>query len=172
MRKETLDILMSSKNEHWNTPAEVLAPIHQTFGGIDLDPCSNDNSRVSAKTSYRGPTVDVDGLTASWQTNGLVFVNPPYGRKMKPWIQKCADEAKKSKDLGNRTEIILLGPARTDTNFFQKIVCPTADKVLFWEGRITFLGAEDPAPFPSFLSYWGHRPDKFMIAFLGKGWFM
>jgi len=42
--------------------------------------------------------------------------------------------------------------------------------VILWEGRLKFEGAKDPAVFPSFLAYWGHRPTKFKVAFVGKGW--
>jgi hypothetical protein len=86
----------------------------------------------------------------------MVYVNPPYGRKIKPWVQKCVNEAKRAKEESNDTEIILLGPARTDTQFFQKLVCPTAS----------------PALFPSFLAYWGPRPALFEQAFTGMGWFI
>ena len=172
MDNTTLQAMTSSANEHWNTPTEVLDLMHQRFGSIALDPCSNGKSLVNARISWQGPDIDKDGLTESWQCGGLVFVNPPYGRKIRKWVDKCASEAELAKNNSNNTEIILLGPARTDTAFFQKVVCPTADKILLWQGRITFNGADAPALFPSFLAYWGHRPDMFMLSFLGKGWFM
>lgn len=172
MEQTTLAAMTSSANQHWNTPPEILTPLYQQFGGIALDPCSNPGSIVKASKTFSGPDIDKNGLTESWQVGGLVYVNPPYGRHIKAWIRKCADEAKLAKENNNKTEIVLLGPARTDTYFFQKIVCPTADKALLWEGRLTFLGAEAPALFPSFLAYWGHRPDQFMMAYLGKGWFI
>jgi len=172
MDQTTLSKMVSSANQHWNTPPEVLDPIYQKFGTIGLDPCSNSNSIVQANNKFAGPDIDHDGLAESWQGYGLVFVNPPYGRKIKHWVKKCADEAALAKNAGTNTEIILLGPARTDTKFFQKIVCPTADKAILWEGRLTFLGAPAPAVFPSFLAYWGPNADKFMMAYLGKGWFI
>ena len=177
MNKNTLKVMTSSKNEHWCTPNVILQPLRDHLGPILLDPCSNPGSIVGAQRSFCGPLAgDLDGLVESWQVNGLVYVNPPYGRKIVPWIKKCAAEAAITKSLaltrtGNpNTEIVLLGPARTDTKWFQRVVLPTADAVILWEGRLKFEGAKDPAVFPSFLAYWGHRPTKFKVAYVGKGW--
>jgi hypothetical protein len=176
MDDNTLRVMTSSANEHWNTPAVVRDPI-LTLGKIKLDPCSNPGSILGAETEFYGPgaaTNAQDGLLESWQCGGLVFVNPPYGRKIVPWITKCAREADITRTSGPGfkagTEIILLGPARTDTKWFQLEVLPTADSVLLWKGRLTFEGAPAPAVFPSFLAYWGHRPGMFRQAFAGKGW--
>ncbi|NJL54106.1 adenine methyltransferase [bacterium] len=99
-----------------------------------------------------------------WDRKGLNFVNPPYGRKIAPWIAKCASEA------ADGAEVILLGPARTDTKWFQRVLAPSSPQVLLWEGRLKFLGATNSALFPSFLAYWGSNPEKFVRAFAGKGW--
>jgi DNA N-6-adenine-methyltransferase (Dam) len=170
MNKTTMATMTSSVNEHWNTGPEILNPIRIRFGNIALDPCSNPSSIVGAQVAYDG--VHVDGLKASWQCGGLVFANTPYGKVIRSWSKKIAAEAAAAKKLDMGTEIIFLGPARTDTKFFQEDVCPNADKVLLWKGRLKFLGAPAPAPFPSFLAYYGHRPADFMMAFIGKGWFM
>lgn len=171
MDEHTLTVLTSSKNEHWPSPKTILDPIKARFGQIFLDPCSNAQSIVGAVTEWRGPLEgDVDGLAQSWQVGGLVYVNPPYGRKISPWIKKCAAEGQRARDLDNGTEIILLGPARTDTKWFQEVVLPSATSTILLAGRLKFLGAKDPAVFPSFLAYWGHRPVDFKIAFIGRGW--
>lgn len=171
MDENTLKTLLSSANEHWPTPATILDPIRTRMGPIILDPCSNENSIVNAKIEWRGPIAnDVDGLAQSWQVGGIVYVNPPYGRKISPWIKKCAAEGLEAKKLKNNTEIILLGPARTDTKWFQRIVLPSADSTILLEGRLKFEGAKNPAVFPSFISYWGHRPIQFKVAFVAMGW--
>lgn len=171
MNKNTMRVMTSSANEHWCTPLTILKPLRDHLGPILLDPCSNPGSIVGAVTAYCGPIAnDLDGLLESWQHNGLVYVNPPYGRKIVPWIKKCAEEGRIAKEQKNGTEIVLLGPARTDTKWFQRVVLPTADAVILWEGRLKFEGAKDPAVFPSFLAYWGHRPTKFKVAYVGKGW--
>lgn len=171
MDEHTRKIMTSSANEHWPTPLTILDPIRTRMGPILLDPCSNKNSIVHAATEWFGPAEGhVDGLAQTWQVGGIVYVNPPYGRKIGPWIKKCAEEGRLAKQTKNMTEIILLGPARTDTKWFQRVVLPSADSVILWEGRLKFEGAKAPAVFPSFLAYWGHRPTDFKIAFVGKGW--
>lgn len=171
MNKKTLAVMTSSANEHWNTPATVLDPIKHHLGPIVLDPCSNAGSLVGAAIEWIGPEAGgIDGLTQSWQVGGVTFVNPPYGRKIGPWVRKCMTEGQLAKQAGNNTEILLLGPARTDTKWFQRVILPSADSVILWEGRLKFEGAKAPAVFPSFIAYWGHRPIQFKIAFVGKGW--
>ena len=167
----TMRVLTSSANEHWPTPRTIIDPLVKRFGQIALDPCSNAESIVNAKVNWYGPAHnDVDGLAQSWQYPGLVFVNPPYGRKIVSWVRKCAQEAEIAKRTNSGTEIVLLGPSRTDTKWFQRTIFPSADAVIFWEGRLTFLNAPAPAPIPSFLAYWGPNPLKFKLAFVGKGW--
>lgn len=178
MDKNTHRIMVSSANEHWPSPQTILGPIKSRLGQIHLDPCSNPDSIVGAKHNFYGPPSEKfpnlpnnkDGLLETWQVGGIVYVNPPYGRKIGPWIKKCSTEGALAKELKQGTEIILLGPARTDTKWFQRFVLPTADSVILWEGRLKFEGAKAPAVFPSFIAYWGHRPIDFKIAFVGKGW--
>jgi hypothetical protein len=46
----------------------------------------------------------------------------------------------------------------------------TADALCFWKGRIKFVGARDPAPFPSLIAYWGNDTDRFKTILGKKGW--
>lgn len=138
--------------DDWNTPDSVLNPVRGFFGGeVDLDPCSNATSLVRAETEYRLP--DRDGLKEPWF--GGVFVNPPYGRGIGPWLDRCA-EAHTRWDA----EVVALVPASTDTKYFQRAL-DTADAVCFWAGRIRFVGAPQGAMFPSALLYWGHHSGRF-----------
>jgi site-specific DNA-methyltransferase (adenine-specific) len=179
MRKKTIESMTSSVNEHWNTPETIIKPMVARFGQVALDPCSNAGSIVDAKLAYSGPEVGGrNGLVETWQVDGVVFSNPPYGRKIRLWTKKAAEEAKLAKAAylanpnGPMTEIILLGPARTDTKYFQEDICPTADAVCLLKGRLTFLHAPSTALFPSFIAYWGPRPVEFKLAFIGMGWYM
>jgi len=179
MKKNTIKAMTSSVNEHWNTPESIIDPMVARFGQVTLDPCSNSTSIVNAKQIYTGPDAGgLDGLAETWQVNGLVFANTPYGRKIRLWTKKIAIEAALARKsyLADPeivpTEIIFLGPARTDTKYFQEDICPTADSVCLLKGRLVFRGAPSTALFPSFLAYWGPRPMEFKLAFLGMGWFM
>tara|TARA_R100001244_G_scaffold36778_2_gene33623 strand:- start:902 stop:1393 length:492 start_codon:yes stop_codon:yes gene_type:complete len=148
--KDTLKVLTSSERVDWCTPVEILDLVYK-MGPIGLDPCGNTQSLVDAERTIELPE---DGLQTPWIGHGLVYVNPPYGRAISGWLQKCATEAA----LG--AEIVLLMPSRTDTRWFHKWAVK-ADVLCFWKGRITFDGAPSPAPFPSVLAYWGPNIDLF-----------
>jgi site-specific DNA-methyltransferase (adenine-specific) len=166
--------LLSSKRGDWLTPPAFLGLVRQ-LGPIALDPCSAAESVVAAKIEWqRGdylPTRDVDGLVASWrcalegQPPGIVYVNPPYGRAVGAWIEKAVAESRPD-NLGHTScEILMLLPARCDTRWFPW----SASGLCFWRGRLTFVGAEAPAPFPSVLAYWGPRTGRFREVFAPHG---
>ena len=99
-----------------------------------------------------------DGLTLEWdELAGGLYVNPPYGSRGEtgstPWVVKAAG--------CKRADVIMLLPARTDTLAFHTHIFPTCDALCFWQGRLKFLGADDPAPFPSVLVYWGANAAEF-----------
>ena len=98
----------------------------------------------------------------------IVFVNPPYGRAIKKWVEKCREEAAKG------CEIVLLVAGRVDTKWFQENIFATAQAVCFWKGRIKFIDLStglqgDPAFFPSVVAYWGQARGAFNDAFGDKG---
>lgn len=144
----------SSAKDDWCTPEVVLERVRRV-GDIGLDPCSNPRSIVNARHSAGRAREGEwrDGLNMGWSGYGLVFLNPPYGRNIGKWVVKCAEA----------DECIALLPARTDTKWFPW----DAASLAFWKGRLTFLGVEHPAPFPSVLAYWGYREPSFRDAFRG-----
>lgn len=148
--------LMSSARETWCTPRVVLDAL-APLGRIALDPCSNPHSIVGARRSLSLETGD-DGLAESWgRADGLVYVNPPFGRAAPAWVGKAIAEAYRG------TEIVMLLPARTDTRWWCDLA-GSAQAIAFWRGRLTFLGAPAPAPFPTALVYWGGRTRTFVDA--------
>lgn len=150
--------LMSSVHMGWETPESILRLVRAAFGTeIALDPCSTTANPTRADRFY---TPETDGLARPWW--GPAFVNPPYGRELGKWCQRMAD-------FGENVEIIGLIPARPDTRAWHKWIT-TADAICFWRGRIKFVGAPAPAPFPSALPYWGNRPREFVRAFAPHGW--
>ena len=120
------------------------------LGAIDLDPCSNAGApNVPAGEHY---TREQNGLIRPWA--GRVYMNPPYG-EIEAWIDKlCAEVARPAGVM----EAIALVPARTDTQWFRALRDFTC---CFVEGRLTFIGNENPAPFPSAVFYLGDDIDKF-----------
>ncbi len=152
--------LLTSKRPDWNTPPEVLRRVCRV-GRIALDPCGNDTSIVPARLRLTASTLGGCGLAQQWHVRGLVYVNPPYGRAIADWVNKIDFEAQ----VG--TEIVALLPARIDTKWFAKVW--RAPALCFWRGRITFLGADSGAPFPSVVAYWGQRVGRFASAFHSAG---
>jgi site-specific DNA-methyltransferase (adenine-specific) len=138
---------LSSEKDDWLTPPEVLDQVRR-FAPIHLDPCTTPRNPVGADSWYALENGD-DGLAHPWQARGLVYANPPYGRGIGAWVEKAAREAMRG------AEIIALLPARTDSRWFQTWVFQQAAAICWWRGRIKFVGAENSAPFPSALVYYG-----------------
>lgn len=148
----------SASAEHY-TPPIIIDAVVACLGTIDLDPCSDsgDPPNIPARTHYTA-----DGLTKPW--TGSVYMNPPYGEEIKDWVTKLCDEHERQD--GGVTEAITLVPARTDTKWFLRLrdyVC------CFIEGRLTFVGNDDPAPFPSAVFYLGEDIGKFHHYFAPMG---
>lgn len=153
--------LLSSQKHTWRTPETVLDPVRRFCGGnIQCDPCSGPGSLVNAGLEYwleRGE----DGLTLPWKSTS--YVNPPYGRAQKCWAVRSA-----LLWFTESIESLLLIPARPDTVLWQDEVL-AAPAICFWRGRIRFVDAPAPAPFPSAMIYYGDRVNRFVDVFSKHG---
>lgn len=134
--------LLESGNMCWCTPQDFFDALNAEFDFV-LDPAATDKT---AKCSlYYTP--ETDGLSQSWDRGGAVFCNPPYGREIGKWVKKAFTEAQRM-----RHPIVLLIPARTDTQYFHDYIYGKA-QVRFVRGRLKFTDDEgnvaDSAPFPS-----------------------
>ena len=158
-----------SGNTDWETPIELVDALEALFGRFDLDPCATYESRKapawfgrdSMRCSFGDGTYKAapsfnpcagcrpaeDGLAEPWF--GSVFVNPPYGRGVGKWVEKCYNEVVK----GNAALVVALLPVSTDTRWWLWWVSQ-ATEVRFLKGRIRFVGAPDPAPFASAIVVW------------------
>ena len=131
-------VLLSNKRNDWETPQAFFDELDREFH-FTLDPCAMPDT-AKCKKYY---TPEQNGLLKSW-IGETVFCNPPYGRELAKWIEKCALESKHAK-------VVMLIPARTDTVAFHKFIYNKAE-IRFVKGRIKFKvnGKEvNPAPFPS-----------------------
>jgi len=158
----------SSENERWRTPAVVLDRV-RLVGPIILDPCGAPDSLVRATVEFYGGEIGVDGLSCSWRLEapgeGIVFVNPPYGRNIGAWLEKCAATVEPG------LSVIALPPARPGSRWWQAM-CSTATRLCFWHQRIKFIGAKTGAPFPSAVVLWTREDDvaeRFREAFSDVG---
>lgn len=133
-----------AKTDSHGTPASLLERIRHDYGELsDFDPCPlNDN-----------PTID--GLDIDYPRDKIIFINPPYSslkttRKKIGWVEKAYNECKKG------SEIVMLLPSRTDTQWFHDFI-NCQHKVEFIRGRIKFEGCDHGAPFPSMLVHFKGR---------------
>ena len=143
----------------WRTPPALFDKLAAEFGPFDLDPCGHPDSYASQHC--REFWTD-GGLEKVW--HGRVFLNPPYGRGLAQWVEKCGRAVA---DLGVPRVVALL-PARTDTRWFQEHImhqyantiardteCSVwVALVRFLPGRLKFEGAKNAAPFPSVVVVW------------------
>lgn len=130
-----VSVHFSSKTDMWATPPDIFAKLDAEFG-FTIDVCATpDNAKCR-----RYFTPQVDGLKQDWR--GVCWMNPPYGRQIKKWIQKAYISS-----LQGAT-IVCLIPARTDTYWWHTYV-RRADEVRFIRGRLKFGDSRNSAPFPS-----------------------
>ena len=148
--------MFSSNTGDWYTPPEIVEAVRELFGIIDLDPCSNSHEAPNVPALVHFTRED-DGLSRPWF--GRVYLNPPYGKGIGPWIEKVREEH----EAGRVTAAVVLVKAATDTRWFRVLSeryprCEVA-------GRLRFSGCKNPAPFPSVLFYLGDEVQRFADVF-------
>lgn len=111
----------SKRNDRWLTPVNVV----EALGRFDLDPCGAPG-HILASTTYLLENGD-DGLIDPWF--GRVWLNPPYGRTMRVWVEKMVEH-------GSGTALI---PVATGTKLWQEVVFTEASAIHFYRHRINFL---------------------------------
>jgi phage N-6-adenine-methyltransferase len=135
----------SSGNEEWETPEYLFSQLNEEFH-FTLDACAT-LENTKCKKFY---TKEENGLAQDW-SGETVFCNPPYTKKdirlgilgQEAWIKKCFYE-------GQKTTVVMLIPARTDTKAFHEFIYGKAE-IRFIRGRIRFIGGVYNAPFPSMI---------------------
>ncbi len=164
-----LDVHFSSNRKDWETPWELFNELYEEFE-FTLDVCSEEHN--SKLATFFSP--EDDGLKQDWGDN-ICWMNPPYGDPEFPckpnckkkmckkrgyhndvyvpgiidWVQKAYEES-----LNGATVVCLL-PARTCTKWFHHYVYHKAE-IRFLKGRLKFVGAKHPAPFPSMIAVFRH----------------
>ena len=131
--------LRTLDRKDWETPPEFFQELNDVYQ-FTLDPCA---TKETAKCSKYYTEKD-NGLEKDWGGE-RVYCNPPYGKEIPLWVKKASEEASKPNTL-----IVMLLPARTDTTWFHDYIYNKA-AVYFVRGRLRFVGAEHPAPFPSMI---------------------
>ena len=128
----------SSATDQWATPQDFFDELDREFR-FTLDPCADHSNHKCDKYF----TVLDDGLSQNWGGE-RVFCNPPYGRRIQYWVQKCFNEVYS----GDCPCAVMLVPARTDTAWFHRYIYHKAE-IRFLRGRLKFGEQKNSAPFPS-----------------------
>jgi len=114
-----------SRGSDWATPQELFDELDKEFH-FTLDPCASDWNAKCKKYF----TEKDDGLKQDW--NGeIVFMNPPYGKDLKNWIQKAYE---------SKTTVVCLVPAATDTLWWHDYALK--GEIRFLRGRPRFQTKE------------------------------
>jgi len=124
----------SSDDMTWPTPQPVFDALNAEFG-FTLDPCCVPATAKCAK--YYTPKED--GLKQDW-SGERVFMNPPYGRWLKPWMRKAYEESQRG------ALVVCLVPARVDTAWWHDYAIK--GEVRFPRGRIKNKNGQS-WPFPA-----------------------
>ena len=135
---------LSSARGTWRTPNSVLDRLYDIFD-FDLDPAAATPPNVRAAVHYGAGD---DGLFKPWF--GSVYCNPPYGKGISAWVNKCRREV-----ASGRAQVVVgLLPARVGTRWWRENIVGSAS-VVFLPGRLRFDDGENCAPFDTALVLWG-----------------
>jgi phage N-6-adenine-methyltransferase len=121
------------KKIDYPTPLDWFTYLNLEFG-FTLDPCCA-HGTAKCKKYY---TEEDDGLNKSW-ADERVFMNPPYGRHIGPWMQKAYEESKRG------ALVVCFVPARVDTNWWHDYAIK--GEVRLPKGRVKNTGG-GAWPFP------------------------
>ena len=127
----------------WETPANLFRLLDREFS-FDLDVCASIENRKCIVYLSR----QRNSLRCSW--TGTCWMNPPYGMDIATWIKKARDESR------HGATVVCLVPARTDTAWWHDDVMKSQE-IRLLKGRLTFVGAPSPAPFPSAVVIFGRK---------------
>lgn len=138
-----------STRQDWPTPQPLFDAMNEEFS-FTLDAAA---SPTNAKCPIYFTAQD-DAMVQDWGSH-TVWLNPPYGAKtgsLKQWVQRSYEASL------NGATVVMLIPARTNTNWFHDI-CIKHAEVRFVRGRPKF-GAEGECKYglPQPLCYVIFRP--------------
>jgi len=106
----------------WYTPSWVFEKLNLKF---DLDPC-HPKEKIPWIPVDKTFNIDDDGLSQCW--DGLVWLNPPYGKHTSAWLKK----------MHTHRNGVALVFARTDCKWYHDYIT-NADAILYLKGRISFV---------------------------------
>lgn len=140
--------------EEWLTDPKII----KRLGHFDLDPCAPIDRIRPWPTATTHYSINDDGLSQPWF--GMVWMNPPYGRKTAQWTSRMALHG----------EGIALIYARTETEYWFPHIWKYAKSFYWFKGRLQFYNvdgtpATNKAPAPSVLVAYGQDADERLKVF-------
>lgn len=117
--------IKDAENEDWQTPPEVFDPLMAEFK-FDLD-------AAAGYSTTRLDHFQFSALTDADWPGKRIWLNPPYGRKLEPFVRRAADEADKGKI------IVALIPFRCRAAWWHEAILGRASEVRCVRKRIKFI---------------------------------
>jgi phage N-6-adenine-methyltransferase len=114
-----------NQSERWQTPPEIFDPLMAEFN-FDLDAAADFDT-------HRLPRYLIHALSPSPWDGQRIWLNPPYGKKLEPFVRRAADEA----DLGKI--VVALIPFRCRGAWWHESVLGRAAEVRCVRKRIKFV---------------------------------
>jgi len=118
--------------ERWQTPPEIFEPLMREFM-FDLDAAADEQTT-------RLPRYLWDALSLDDWPGKRIWLNPPYGRKLEPFVRKACAEAAKGK------LVVALIPFRCRAAWWHKCVIGQAAEVRCIRKRIKFVRLDGSRP--------------------------
>ena len=116
---------MHVDTERWQTPPEIFDPLMDRFK-FDLDAAADEETK-------RVPKFSNDSLGPKEWDGTRIWLNPPYGKKLEPFVRRAAEEALKGK------LILALIPFRCRAAWWHECVIGKAYEVQCIRKRIKFI---------------------------------
>lgn len=151
----------NNMNDEWYTPPEFVESARRVMGGIDLDPASNEkaNGWIGATEFF---SLENSAFLNEW--NGRVWMNPPYSRIIKDFVNKLVDEYAADKV----SEAIVVTNNGTDTQWFQRLA-GASSAICMVKGRIGFQNIDgvriNNNNKGQIFTYLGDNPEAFKLEF-------
>jgi phage N-6-adenine-methyltransferase len=139
-------IARGKSKQDYHTPWDFIHACEKKFMGKMIIDLAASAENAKAPVFF---TEAQDSLSIPWHKQPREFhqwfwLNPPFDN-IAPWAKKCAEESTKG------AAILFLTPASVGSNWFRDFVYPHAE-VHGLNGRIQFVGADDPYPKDCILS--------------------
>jgi phage N-6-adenine-methyltransferase len=128
------DWYQMSETPEWETPQWLFDLLDKEFH-FTVDVCASEQN-YKCKKYYSKAN---NGLKKKW--TGVCWMNPPYGREIKEWMQKARVASE------NGATVVCLVPARPDTEWWWENCIQ--GEIRFIRGRLQWPNSDTAAPFPS-----------------------